>query len=132
MSEQLMDQVLVEWVQKGDQKVFNLLVVCYQYKVVSLVFCYVLLGDVFDVVQEVFIKVYCVLDLFWGDSVFYIWLYWIVVNIVKNYLVVQGCCLFFSDVDVIEVENFESGGVLKEILNFENLMLLEELRQIVF
>lgn len=128
MSEQLMDQVFVEWVQKGDQKVFNLLVVCYQYKVVSLVFCYVLLGDIVDVVQELFVKVWCVLDFFWGDSVFYIWLYCIVVNMVKNYLVVQGCCLLFSDVDVNEVENFESGGVLKEILNFENLMLLEELR----
>lgn len=34
--------------------------------------------------------------------------------------------------DAIEAENFESGGALKEILNFENLMLLEELRQIVF
>lgn len=34
MSEQLTDQVLVERVQKGDQKAFNLLVVRYQHKVV--------------------------------------------------------------------------------------------------
>ncbi len=33
MSEQLTDQVLVERVQKGDQKAFNLLVVRYQHKV---------------------------------------------------------------------------------------------------
>ena len=37
MSEQLTDQVLVERVQKGDQKAFNLLVVRYQHKVASLV-----------------------------------------------------------------------------------------------
>lgn len=36
MSEQLTDQVLVERVQKGDQKAFNLLVVRYQHKVASL------------------------------------------------------------------------------------------------
>ncbi len=35
MSEQLTDQVLVERVQKGDQKAFNLLVVRYQHKVAS-------------------------------------------------------------------------------------------------
>lgn len=34
MSEQLTDQVLVERVQKGDQKAFNLLVVRYQHKVI--------------------------------------------------------------------------------------------------
>lgn len=56
MSEQLTDQVLVERVQKGDQKAFNLLVVRYQHKVASLVSRYVPSGDVPDVVQESFIK----------------------------------------------------------------------------
>jgi hypothetical protein len=46
MSEQLTDQVLVERVQKGDQKAFNLLVVRYQHKVASLVSRYVPSGDV--------------------------------------------------------------------------------------
>ncbi|SQK76005.1 Sigma-24 [Tatumella ptyseos] len=41
MSEQLTDQVLVERVQKGDQKSFNLLVIRYQHKVASLVSRYV-------------------------------------------------------------------------------------------
>ncbi|BBU81849.1 hypothetical protein EIMP300_32490 [Escherichia coli] len=49
MSEQLTDQVLVERVQKGDQKAFNLLVVRYQHKVASLVSRYVPSGDVPDV-----------------------------------------------------------------------------------
>jgi RNA polymerase sigma-70 factor (ECF subfamily) len=46
MSEQLTDQVLVERVQKGDQKAFNLLVVRYQHKVASLVSRYVPPGDI--------------------------------------------------------------------------------------
>lgn len=71
MSEQLTDQVLVERVQKGDQKAFNLLVVRYQHKVASLVSRYVPSGDVPDVVQEAFIKAYRALDSFRGDSAFY-------------------------------------------------------------
>ncbi len=70
MSEQLTDQVLVERVQKGDQKAFNLLVVRYQHKVASLVSRYVPSGDVPDVVQEAFIKAYRALDSFRGDSAF--------------------------------------------------------------
>ena len=70
MSEQLTDQVLVERVQKGDQKSFNLLVVRYQHKVASLVSRYVPQGDVPDVVQESFIKAYRALESFRGDSAF--------------------------------------------------------------
>ena len=69
MSEQLTDQVLVERVQKGDQKAFNLLVVRYQHKVASLVSRYVPPGDIADVVQESFVKAWRALDSFRGDSV---------------------------------------------------------------
>lgn len=131
MSEQLTDQVLVERVQKGDQKAFNLLVVRYQHKVASLVSRYVPSGDVPDVVQESFIKAYRALDSFRGIALLY-WLYRIAVNTAKNYPVAQGRRPPSSDVDAIEAENFESGGALKEISNPENLMLSEELRQIVF
>ena len=104
MSEQLTDQVLVERVQKGDQKSFNLLVIRYQHKVASLVSRYVPQGDVPDVA----------------------------VNTAKNYLVAQGRRPPSSDVDANDAENYESAGALKEISNPENLMLSEELRQIVF
>lgn len=123
--------VLVERVQKGDQKAFNLLVVRYQHKVASLVSRYVPSGDVPDVVQEAFIKAYRALDSFR--------------EIALLYMAVSDCCKYSeklhscsgrrppsSDVDAIEAENFESGGALKEISNPENLMLSEELRQIVF
>ncbi|MCX8958115.1 RNA polymerase sigma factor RpoE [Erwinia psidii] len=132
MSEQLTDQVLVERVQKGDQKSFNLLVVRYQHKVASLVSRYVPSGDVPDIVQESFIKAYRALESFRGDSAFYTWLYRIAVNTAKNYLVAQGRRPPSSDVDAIDAENFESASGLKEISNPENLMLSEELKQMVF
>ncbi len=89
MSEQLTDQVLVERVQKGDQKAFNLLVVRYQHKVASLVSRYVPPGDIADVVQESFVKAWRALDSF-REIALYTWLYRIAVNTAKNYLVAQG------------------------------------------
>lgn len=132
MSEQLTDQVLVERVQKGDKKAFNLLVIRYQNKVVSLVSRYVPQGDVPDVAQEAFIKAYRAISSFRGESAFYTWLYRISVNTAKNYLISQGRRPPSNDLDVVNAENFETSNALKEISNPENLMLSEELRKVVF
>lgn len=132
MSEQLTDQVLVERVQKGDKKAFNLLVIRYQNKVVSLVSRYVPQGDVPDVAQEAFIKAYRAISSFRGESAFYTWLYRISVNTAKNYLISQGRRPPSNDLDVVNAEHFEASNALKEISNPENLMLSEELRKVVF
>ncbi|EQB3615762.1 RNA polymerase sigma factor RpoE [Proteus mirabilis] len=132
MSEQLTDQMLVEKVQLGDQKAFNLLVIRYQHKVASLISRYVPQGDVPDVAQEAFIKTYRAIGSFRGDSAFYTWLYRIAVNTAKNYLVAQGRRPPSNDLDASDVENFETSNALKEISNPENLMLSEELRRVVF
>ncbi|EMH0133096.1 TPA: RNA polymerase sigma factor RpoE [Proteus mirabilis] len=132
MSEQLTDQMLVEKVQLGDQKAFNLLVIRYQHKVASLISRYVPQGDVPDVAQEAFIKAYRAIGSFRGDSAFYTWLYRIAVNTAKNYLVAQGRRPPSNDLDASDVENFETLNALKEISNPENLMLSEELRRVVF
>lgn len=132
MSERLTDQMLVEKVQLGDQKAFNLLVIRYQHKVASLISRYVPQGDVPDVAQEAFIKAYRAIGSFRGDSAFYTWLYRIAVNTAKNYLVAQGRRPPSNDLDASDVENFETSNALKEISNPENLMLSEELRRVVF
>lgn len=132
MSEQLTDQVLVERVQKGDKKAFNLLVIRYQNKVVSLVSRYVPQGDVPDIAQEAFIKAYRAISSFRGESAFYTWLYRISVNTAKNYLISQGRRPPSNDLDVVNAENFEASNALKEISTPENLMLSEELRKVVF
>ena len=92
MSDQnLLDEQLVERVQRGDKNAFNLLVKKYQHKVVNLVARYVNNpGDVPDVAQEAFIKAYRALPNFRGDSAFYTWLYRIAINTAKNFLVVNG------------------------------------------
>lgn len=132
MSEQLTDQMLVEKVQKGDQKAFNLLVVKYQHKVASLISRYVPQADVPDVAQESFIKAYRAIGSFRGDSAFYTWLYRIAVNTAKNYIVAQDRRPPASDLEASDAENYETASALKEISNPENLMLSEELRKVVF
>lgn len=82
------DQALVEKVQQGDKRAFDLLVTKYQYKVMALIGRYVQdKHEVFDVAQESFIKAYRAIDSFRGESAFYTWLYRIAVNTAKNYLV---------------------------------------------
>ncbi|MCW2255383.1 RNA polymerase sigma-70 factor (ECF subfamily) [Providencia alcalifaciens] len=132
MSEQLTDQMLVEKVQRGDQKAFNLLVIKYQHKVASLVSRYVPQADVPDVAQESFIKAYRAIGSFRGDSAFYTWLYRIAVNTAKNYLVAQDRRPPASDLEASDAENYETASALKEISNPENLMLSEELKKVVF
>ncbi|MGP1953582.1 MAG: sigma-70 family RNA polymerase sigma factor, partial [Arsenophonus sp. NC-QC1-MAG3] len=130
--EQLTDQILIERVQKGDKKAFNLLVIRYQNKVVSLVSRYVPKGDVPDVTQEAFIKAYRAISSFRGESAFYTWLYRISVNTAKNYLISQGRRPLSNDFNIVNTENLEASNLLKEISNPENLMFSEELRKVVF
>jgi len=85
MSGQYSDQQLVERVQQGDKNAFNLLVLKYQNKVMSLISRYVRnQADVADVTQEAFIKAYRALANFRGESAFYTWLYRIAVNTAKK------------------------------------------------
>ena len=113
MSEQITDQQLVEKVQRGDKKAFDLLVIRYQHKVMHLVSRYVKSsGDVADVTQEAFIKAYRALASFRGDSAFYTWLYRIAVNTAKNYLVSQGRKPPGSDIDAQEADYYVGGEAL--------------------
>ena len=90
MAEQLTDQALVERVQQGDKKAFNLLVSRYQNKVAGLLTRYISPNDIPDVVQESFIKAYRSIGSFRGDSAFYTWLYRIAVNTAKIILLHKG------------------------------------------
>lgn len=88
MSERDADAILVERVQRGDKKAFELLVLKYQRKIMRLLSR--LIRDpveVEDVAQEAFIKAYRALPQFRGESAFYTWLYRIAVNTAKNHLV---------------------------------------------
>ena len=134
MSDQnLLDEQLVERVQRGYKNAFNLLVKKYQHKVVNLVARYVNNpGDVPDVAQEAFIKAYRALPTFRGESAFYTWLYRISVNTAKNYLTSQGRRPPSSDVEADEAEYYGGGEALQEVATPENLALTDEIKRTVF
>ena len=133
MSEQEIDQALVERAQRGDKQAFGLLVQRYQYKVQSLISRYVRnQGDVADVAQEAFIKAYRALPTFRGESAFFTWLYRIAVNSAKNYLVSQGRRPPGSDLQVDEAEYVDGGESLHDMASPENMLLSDEIRQVVF
>lgn len=133
MSEQNVDQQLVERVQQGDKTAFNLLVTKYQHKVANLVARFVKnQADVADVVQEAFIKAYRALPNFRGESAFYTWLYRIAVNTAKNHLVATGRKPPGSDIEIEEAEVYDSGDALREFDSPEKLLLTDEIRQVIF
>jgi RNA polymerase sigma-70 factor (ECF subfamily) len=79
------DAPLVERVQRGDQRAFELLVVKYQRRIERLIARMVRDVDlVEDIAQETFIRAYRALPNFRGESAFYTWLYRIAVNTAKK------------------------------------------------
>ncbi|OUS23521.1 RNA polymerase sigma factor RpoE [Thalassotalea sp. 42_200_T64] len=133
MSEQNVDQMLVQQVQSGDKNAFNLLVIKYQQKVMNLVSRYVKnQADVADVTQEAFIKAYRALGNFRGESAFYTWLYRIAVNTAKNHLMAGSRKPPGSDIDIEDAEFYDSGDALRENASPERLMLTDEIRQLIF
>ena len=126
------DQQLVERVQKGDTRAFDLLVLKYQHKIFSLIGRYVRDADeVQDVAQEAFIKAYRALPNFRGDSAFYTWLYRIAINTSKNHLVSRSRRPPGKDVEIEDAEYYESGSSLREIETPESALFGAELKQVV-
>lgn len=133
MSEQNVDQELVERVQRGDKNAYNLLVTKYQHKVSNLISRYVRnQSDVPDLVQEAFIKAYRALPNFRGESAFYTWLYRIAVNCAKNHSVALGRKPPGTDIDVDDAEIYDSGEALRENASPEKILLTDEIKKVVF
>jgi RNA polymerase sigma-70 factor (ECF subfamily) len=132
-TERDIDQQLVERVQRGDKKAFELLVSKYQRKLMRLVSRLVHdQAEAEDVVQESFIKAYRALANFRGDSAFYTWLYRIGVNTAKNYLVTQGRRAPTStDADIEEAETFVDADGLRDINTPESLLASKQIAETV-
>jgi RNA polymerase sigma-70 factor (ECF subfamily) len=132
MGEREVDQLLVERVQKGDKRAFDMLVLKYQHKIVSLVSRYVSdHAEAMDVAQEAFIKAYRALKRFRGDSAFYTWLYRIAINTAKNHLVAQGRRPPQTDVDAVDAEQYQIDSRLKDRASPEHELLREEIEQTI-
>ena len=132
MGEDGVDRTLVERVQRGDKRAFDLLVLKYQHKLVKLVSRYVRdPSEVMDVVQEAFIKAYRALPSFRGESAFYTWIYRIAINTAKNYLVAQGRRPPDGDIDSSDVDQIEGETELKDNATPERLLLRDEIEETV-
>jgi len=132
MGERETDQLLVERVQKGDKRAFDLLVGKYQHKIVSLISRYVHdHAEALDVAQEAFIKAYKAIGRFRGDSAFYTWMYRIAINTAKNHLVSQSRRPPSSDVDAQDAEQFQVDTRLKDRGSPEHELLKEEIERTI-
>lgn len=132
MGENNVDQALVERVQNGDKKAFDILVQKYQYRLTKLISRYVYdQSEVMDVAQEAFIKAYRALPSFRGESAFYTWLYRIGVNTAKNYLVSQGRRPPSVDIDAEDAGYLEGESELKEYATPEHLLVRDEVENTV-
>ena len=132
-TEREIDQLLVERVQRGDKKAFELLVIKYQRKLMRLVSRLVRdQAEAEDVVQEAFIKAYRALPQFRGESAFYTWLYRIGINTAKNYLVTQGRRAPTStETNAEEGETFDDAEQLRDINTPESMLATKQIASTV-
>jgi len=132
MNDKNADLLLVERVQRGDKRAFDLLVQKYQHKVVQVIGRYVKNpADALDVAQEAFVKAYRAIGSFRGDSAFYTWMYRIAINTAKNFLVSQARRPPGGDIDAMDAEQFEGASGLKEYGTPERLLLKDELGEVI-
>ncbi len=133
MSDRDIDQQLVEQVQRGDKRAFNLLVAKYERRLIRLLSR--LIKDpheVQDVAQEAFIKAYRALPTFRGESAFYTWLYRIGINTAKNHLMARNRrAPTTTEFDNDEAEGFEDADGLHEINTPENELMSKQIAQVV-
>lgn len=125
MSERDIDQAIVERVQRGDKRAFDLLVTKYQRKIFRLLSRLIRdPGEIEDVAQEAFIKAYRALPNFRGESAFYTWLYRIAINTAKNHLVAQGRRAPTStETEVEDAENFDDADGLRDVNTPDAVMM---------
>jgi len=126
------DLALVRRAKRGDYRAFDLLVLKYQSRLVSIAFKYVKeiqLAE--DISQEAFIKAYKAIDSFREESAFYTWLYRITANTAKNYLVSKGRRRESSISELSTLEN-EDQFVIASHDSPDEILLAQELRNTLF
>ncbi|MHC1479882.1 RNA polymerase sigma factor RpoE [Frateuria aurantia] len=133
MGENDIDRALVERVQAGDKRAFELLVRKYQHKIVALISRYVHdHAECEDVAQEAFVRAWRALATFRGESAFYTWMYKIAVNTAKNYLVAQKRRPPTDDIAVDDASFLPGTDRMQEQATPERELMRQEIEQTVF
>ena len=133
MGESDLDRALVERVQKGDNRAFDLLVRKYQHKLVGVISRYVNdWSECQDVAQEAFVRAYRAIGSFRGDAQFYTWIYRIAINTAKNHLVSQGRRPPTEDIAVEDAVQFDGATRLHESATPERELMRQEIERTVF
>lgn len=129
MSDRDVDWELVQRVQKGDKKAFDLLVLKYQRKIMGLLARMIgSQSEVEDIAQETFIKAYRAIPQFRGDSAFYTWLYRIAINTARNWLSSSDRKLNYPDThENKDGETFSHSDNLIDIATPESSMVTQEI-----
>ena len=126
------DLELVQRVQAGDKKAFDVLILKYQQRIVHVITGFVHDPvEALDVAQEAFIKAYRAIPNFRGDSAFYTWLYRIAINTSKNHLTSRARRPPAVDVDAMDATNFYDAPELKEFETPESSLMSDELQQTI-
>ena len=128
------DAFLVQQVQAGHQKAFDLLVAKYQRRIFRLVLRFVrdpALAE--DVAQETFLRAYRAIGQFRGDSQFYTWLYRIAVNTAKKAISDDMRDPTVSEGDAVDdgEETFSATELLTNSETPESLLVSKEIARTV-
>lgn len=126
------DQQLVERVQKGDKRAFDLLILKYQHKIFAVISRFIRdHSEVQDVAQDAFIKAYRALPNFRGESAFYTWMYRIAINTAKNYLVARNRRPPATDLEVEDAEFYSGNEAMHEMNTPESSLMRDELQAVI-
>lgn len=133
MYDDKIDEQLIEAVKNGDSRAFDMLVMRYQTRVCKIISRFIKdQQEIMDVCQEVFIKTYKALYKFRADSSFYTWLYRIVINTCKNYLIEKGHRLPEITFEIVDMEKYSGKNGRSEDNTPETIMMRDEVENLVF
>ncbi len=132
MTEADVDQILVERVQKGETRAFDLLVRRYQSRVMAAIGRLVRdRVECEDIAQEVFMRAYRAINQFRGDSSFYTWLYRISLNTAKNHLASLGRQVGTVELETEVADQMQDLAQLRDRATPEREVLREEIERTV-
>ena len=123
-----LERTLIDRVLSGDKRAFDLLVLRYQGRIISVIARY--LGDPHeaqDIAQDTFVRAYRSLHQFQGGSSFYSWLYRIAINTSKNYITAMRRRPPRQDFLLDDSETFVTHDNLNDFATPDRLMACDKL-----